>query len=426
MARSLTPSNLYIEFDMTDRNIEELTISENNAKNHCYIEDNKGQMYDTFIVAKKKKVRTVCKTFIRKSTSKKKYVLSIEFRKENIEGESAVSRGSSIIVPFKESEELSSFWTLISFFQKFNELIDTGDFSNRYQAITGESLKDYYTKSVATDKLSALLELVSNEELNEGHLKSIIFNQRKKDLYGFYLLLKNEESEDGLAHDRYRKKFDIKERGSEVIWHHFLKENKWILGLNTELRFIYDLHSEHKLGEENSKGAGSSKTDLLGTSYFTTIIELKTESTPIFKENKSNKSRANTWDFSIDFIEAYSQTLGQNDDLQKNRKKRIEMKDGSALDRELIRTLDPKCLLIIGSRNKEFPHTNTRDNNLKTDSFERFRRDSKKVDIITYDELFERAFHIINQENLSMNWFDIPSSEFISNYLGNQNYSSLS
>jgi hypothetical protein len=416
MARSSIKSDLYIEFDMTTRSIEELTISENSSKDHCYIEDNKSQMYDTFIIAKKKRVRTICKTFIRKSTSKKKYVLSIEFRKENIEGENSVSKGSSIIIPFKETEELSSFWTLISFFKNFNELIDTGDFSNRYQAITGESFKDFYTRSEAKDKFSALLELVSSTELNETHLKSIIFNQRKKHLYGFYLLLKNEVGEGKLAHDRYREKFDITERGSEAIWHHFLKENKWILGLNTELRFIYDLHSEHKLGEENSRGAGSSKTDLLGTSYFTTIIELKTESTPIFKENKSNKSRANTWDFSIDFIEAYSQTLGQNDDLQKNRKKRIEMKDGSALDRELIRTLDPKCLLIIGTRNKEFPHTNTRDNNLKTDSFERFRRDSKKIDIITYDELFERAFHIINQENLPLDWFSIPTTEFIDEY----------
>lgn len=401
---------------MTLRNIDDLAINENNAKDHCYIEDNHGQMYNCFTISKKLKVKTICKTYIRKSSSQNKYVLILEFRKENLEGKSSLSKGEAVIVSFKEAEELTNFWALISFFQKFNEIIDTGDFSNRYQAITGESLKDYYTKSVATDKLSALLELVSSTELNENHLKSIIFNQRKKHLYGFYLLLKNEFGEGKLAHDRYREKFDITERGSEAVWHHFLKENKWILGLNTELRFIYDLHSEHKLGVENSKGAGSSKIDLLGTSYFTTIIELKTESTPIFKENKSNKSRANTWDFSNDFIEAYSQILGQNDDLQKNRQKRIEMPDGSALDRELIRTLDPKCLLIIGTRNKDFPHTNTRDNNLKTDSFERFRRDSKKIDIITYDELFERAFHIINQEKLPIDWYNISSIEFISRY----------
>lgn len=416
MARSDVKVDLYHDFDMTVRNIEELTIAENSLQTHCYIQDNAGQMYDVFIVSKKFRVRTVCKTFIRKSESKNKYVLSLEFRKENLKGESTISQGESVIVSIKESEELYAFWTLISFFQKFNGLIDTGDFSTRFEAISGDTLKDYYNHSDSKNKLSDLLDLVSRENLTESDLKSIIFNQRKKDVYGFYLLLKNESQEGRKAHERYRGKHNVTERGSEAIWHHFLKHNKWILGLNTELRFIYDLHSEQKLGQENSKGAGSSKTDLLGTSYFTTIIELKTESTPIFTENKGPKSRANTWSFSVDFIESYSQILGQNDDLQKNRKKRIELNDGSALNREEIRTLDPKCLLIIGCRSKEFPHTNMRDNNLKTDTFERFRRDSKKIDVITFDELFERAFHIINQENLPATWFSIPSVDFITKH----------
>ncbi|ARN78241.1 hypothetical protein BST97_09690 [Nonlabens spongiae] len=414
---ALQSNDLYGEFDMTTRELEELDISENSSNTHCYIVDNNGKMYVSFIMSKKKRVKTICKTFIRKSRSQQKYVLSLEFRKENLKGESTVSKGDSIIIPIKENQELSMFWKLISFFQKFNHLVDTGDFSDKYQAITGEGVKEFYSRYEASNKLTQLLDLISSSDLSEDQLKSVIFNQRKKHLYTFYLLLKDSDKKGESIHPRYREKNEIKQQGSEAIWHHFLKRNKWILGLNTELRFIFDLHSEHKLGEENSRGAGSSKTDYLGTSYFTTIIELKTEKTKIFKNSKGNSSRANTWSFSSDFIEAYSQILAQNDDIQKNRKKRIEFSDGTALNRDIIKTLDPKCVLIIGTRNNEFPHIDTRETNFKTETFERIRRDIKKIDIITYDELFERAYHIVNPTPLPSNWFTIPIEEFIEKYL---------
>ncbi|MBK9355442.1 MAG: DUF4263 domain-containing protein [Bacteroidetes bacterium] len=100
-------------------------------------------------------------------------------------------------------------------------------------------------------------------------------------------------------------------KANSEVWHHFLKNNEWIIGLNVEIKFIRDLLSEQKVGNENSKGTGSPKVDLLGVSYFTSLIELKTSDTKIFKIEKTSKSRANTWDFSNDFIEAYSQVLAQ-------------------------------------------------------------------------------------------------------------------
>jgi len=57
--------------------------------------------------------------------------------------------------------------------------------------------------------------------------------------------------------------------------------------------------------------------------------------------------------FTFDFIEALSHILEQNDDVQKNSKK-IEMKNSGALCKALIKTLNPKYLLIISCRNNEF------------------------------------------------------------------------
>ncbi|MBT4921845.1 MAG: DUF4263 domain-containing protein [Rickettsiales bacterium] len=46
-----------------------------------------------------------------------------------------------------------------------------------------------------------------------------------------------------------------------------------------------------------------------------------------------------------------------------------------------VRTLDPKALFIIG--NKSFKH---------------FRRNNRNLDIITFDELYDRAYFIVNSE----------------------------
>ncbi len=75
--------------------------------------------------------------------------------------------------------------------------------------------------------------------------------------------------------------------------------------------------------------------------------------------------------------------------------------------------MDPKSVLIIGNRNLEFPHNRQLDNEYKTDCFERLRRDIRNLDIITYDELFERAYHIVYNTKLPDNWFEIDDKLFI-------------
>jgi hypothetical protein len=181
------------------------------------------------------------------------------------------------------------------------------------------------------------------------------------------------------AFDSYRKKHSITEQGEEAIWHHFLKSNDWIVGLNIDIKFIRDLLSKQKVGYEDSKGAGSPEVDLLGISYFTTLIELKTSKTKIFKEKKTTKSRANTWDFSEVFIEAYSQTLSQRSELTVY--KDIKDENGNIIDTKKNRILDPKAVLIIGNRNEEFPHIRNSEFDMKSDCFERMRRDSRNIEI---------------------------------------------
>jgi hypothetical protein len=98
---------------------------------------------------------------------------------------------------------------------------------------------------------------------------------------------------------------------------------------------------------------GSPKSDLIGISDYTTLIELKHPNTEIFKKIKTSKSRANTWDFSNDFIEGISQCLGQKFAFDKTfaAKEFINSSD-ERLDKNKTKTIDPKTIFIIGNREK--------------------------------------------------------------------------
>ncbi|TAH03109.1 MAG: DUF4263 domain-containing protein [Sphingobacteriales bacterium] len=204
--------------------------------------------------------------------------------------------------------------------------------------------------------------------------------------------------------DLYREKYSIPP-GDEAIWHHFLKSNDWILGLNVDIKFIREFYDEQKVGIENSKAAGSPKADLLGVSDFTTLIELKHSCTQIFKKEKT-KGRANTWDFSSDFIEGISQCLGQKFALDRSYKTKDFVNDNrKMLDTNLTLTIDPKTVFIVGNRKVEFPHDLDSIHHFKSQTFELFRRNNRNVEIVTFDELFERAYHTVYGDKIQQDWY---------------------
>jgi hypothetical protein len=397
-------------FDISSKSPERLVIKESNNKNNCFIYDG-ADIVGGFILINKPRVKTILKISFYKSSIDGKYLPRLEFRKEDINGKIKESKGRDVIISFKDGENARAFWKTIHFLEGFKELVDLGDFRSKYKAVSFDSyLIDFKNKKQA-DKLEELRSLFQNIKLNKQEVKELLFPQRRNTIHWFYALLKDLENRHGIkAFESYRKKHLIKENGEEAIWHHFLKNNDWIIGLNVDLRFIRDLLTKQKVGNPNSKGVGSPEVDLLGISYFTTLIELKTSKTKIFKLNKTNKSRANTWDFSFYFIEAYSQVLSQRTELLKD--KNIIDENEVIIDSEINRILDPKAILIIGNRNAEFPHIRNHDKNIKSDCFERFRRDSRNVDIITFDELFERAFHMVYNEKLPEKWHEIEHLDF--------------
>lgn len=410
------PSNPFSNlFDIQSQDLDKLVIKETYNKDNCFIYKG-SDIIGGFIIINKQNVRTILKVSFYKSKVDNKYLPRLEFRKEDKNGNLTKSRGSDVIIRFGDGDEARAFWKVIHFLHDFKDLVDLGDFHAKYQAVSFDSyLVDFKTKKQA-EKLQELYLLTENIKLSKDEIKELLFPQRRNTIHWFYAFLKDLHNNQGIkAFDSYRNKHTINENGEEAIWHHFLKNNEWIIGLNVDIRFIRDLISKQKIGNADSKGIGNPEVDLLGISYFTTLIELKTSKTEIFKKEKSSRSRANTWDFSNDFIEAYSQTLSQRSVISEN--KNIIDENEEIIDTKKHRILDPKAVLIIGNRNIEFPHIRRTEFDFKTDCFERIRRDSRNIEIITYDELFERTFHIVFTEKLPKNWYEIEPEVFKSTIL---------
>lgn len=402
-------------FDITEYDIDTLVIKETYSRDNCFIYDNE-TIIGGFTLIKKKNSITILKVSFYRSKQDGKYLPRLEFRKETETGESGKSRGKDVIIKFSDGDEARAFWKVIHFLQGFKELVDLGDFHSKYQAVSFDSYLVDFKSKVQADKVKELTALSESIKLSKQEIKELLLPHRRNAIHWFYAFLKDLHNKEGVkAFDSYQNKHSIKELGEEAIWHHFLKSNDWIIGLNIDIKFIRDLLSKQKVGYEDSKGVGSPEVDLLGISYFTTLIELKTSKARVFKEKKTTKSRANTWDFSDDFIEAYSQTMAQRTEITEY--KNISDEKGNIIDTKKNRILDPKAVLIIGSRNAEFPHIRNSEFDLKSDCFERMRRDSRNIEIVTYDELFERAFHIAFTDKLPKDWYDLDPEDFKRNVL---------
>lgn len=174
---------------------------------------------------------------------------------------------------------------------------------------------------------------------------------------------------------------------TESDWQDFFEREQWVFGYGLDYRIMRQFDREMVVGI----GGGTDNrnkpiVDFLGTfTDYTVLVEIKRPDTRIFKNSKGG--RAGTWEFSVEFTGAVSQIIQQKAEwLSFARSGDHWSKDGQKL---AARTRNAKSVLVIGSLN-EFAGDG-RDANIMRDTFELFRRENRTIDILTFDELLERA-----------------------------------
>lgn len=116
---------------LSSSDIEKLIIKETYNKDNCYIY-NDSVIIGGFPLVNKPNVKTILNVSFYKSSTDKKYLPRLEFRKVNKENTLTKSKGSDVIINFSDGEEAKSFWKAIQFLQGFKELVDLGDFHSKY------------------------------------------------------------------------------------------------------------------------------------------------------------------------------------------------------------------------------------------------------------------------------------------------------
>ena len=178
----------------------------------------------------------------------------------------------------------------------------------------------------------------------------------------------------------------------EKAWQEFFTSNQWIFGYGLDYKFQSILQKEFHTSNTDAAGKGSVIADfLIGDKRFTSFVEIKLPNTALFS---GRQNRSGCWKLSSDLLDSYSQILEQ----KACGEIKIEQEELYDENEELItqRAYDSKTFLIIGSlKSLEESNCSAKEKKIKFKTFELFRRDSRKVDIITYDELYERAKFIV-------------------------------
>ncbi len=214
---------------------------------------------------------------------------------------------------------------------------------------------------------------------------------RKRGLDYFRKLLKDAE-----YWKEYKALIDIPNAKEETTWQAFFERNEWILGLGVDYKYQKILQKEGNVSEQDLGGGNTVISDfLLSDSKFVTFVELKKPSTLLFGKDKN---RSGAWSLSRDLQNASSQILEQKAAGLIKFDKPQEDVNGNLLSENAY---DSKTILIIGNWSELENAKSYQEARIKKKTFELYRKDSRNIQILTYDELLERAEHIVN--NLEKN-----------------------
>lgn len=174
---------------------------------------------------------------------------------------------------------------------------------------------------------------------------------------------------------------------SEKNWQNFFEKNTWIFGYGLRYQILRVIQSQPDYGGWLVNRTGGQRGDFLASTEaekkFTCLVEIKKPDSPLLYPIKY---RNGAWRISDELAGAISQIQGYCAQWEISGSRTDQNRDYL----EGIYTISPKGIIIIG-------RTADLDDYSKLNSFERFRRELHSPEIITFDELYERAKYIVGE-----------------------------
>jgi hypothetical protein len=284
-----------------------------------------------------------------------------------------------------------------------DEIVKLIEFLNHIQAmpldgrgpvkITDEDLRrvalsSAQAQAIFRDNQDMFAEVVRSEITRED-VVSVAY--RKRQLQFFKRLMEDPSYFDEVA--------DKKQCKAEGVWQKFFEKNPWIFGYGLsyiQLSSLDDKKLEQIVHGHSVTGPGKRVDALLrsrGVISSLCFVEIKTHKTELLQ---SRSYRPGCWAASSDLAGGVSQVQGTVAFATDSIRSKLSITDdsGDPTGEEAYNYL-PKSFLVIGSLQQFMGEHGVSQERYR--SFELFRRNVVSPEIITFDELFERARFIVEQ-----------------------------
>ena len=272
----------------------------------------------------------------------------------------------------------------------------------------GVRLDDGFVETLVLSKKQALALLDQQPELIEELLRTRAtakdvaeLGHRKEQLAEFELLLSDEN------HFQERRDTLGQNKGPESVWQYFFERNTWIFGYGLNYVFnsaLDDRKLEQAVRGHDITGSGKRVDALLKTHGLISALsfgEIKTHTASLLKQVRT-PYRSECWQISDEVSGGIAQVQRSVQASLSSIRTRLALTgEGGEPTGETLFLYQPRSFLVIGSL-AEFK-TPLGINEEKYSSFELFRRSTIAPEIVTFDELYERARFIV-EASVSHEW----------------------
>lgn len=278
-------------------------------------------------------------------------------------------------------------------FCEFLANIQSVDFKNRAKV----NISDEELRRVALNSHQAKAFLVENQALFAEALKSEVTTEdlvavgfRKKQLGVYGNLLDDPSYFEGLKQK--------KNCSSEALWQKYFEKNPWVFGYGLGYMFLSGLDDRklEQVVQGHSVDSHGKRVDALmktrGIISNLCFVEIKTHTTALLE---AKPYRSGCWAPSKELAGAIAQVQGTVASAVENLSGKINPsdKEGNPTGEEIY-NYQPKSYLVIGSMSEFVSENGVNKDKLR--SFELLRKNTSSPEIITFDELYERARFIVH------------------------------
>lgn len=172
----------------------------------------------------------------------------------------------------------------------------------------------------------------------------------------------------------------------ETQWQRFFDKNTWIFGHNLVFQILDTVQSQAYVGGRAVSGSGSQLADMLmataASARFTVLVDIKRPDSQLLGSEYRNRvySLGKELVGGVSQLQSYCRTWVTEGSRQEDTQ--------ADLEEESVFTYEPRAILVVG-------HTEQLTDRHKQATFELFRRNLHNPEIITYDELLERARYTV-------------------------------